>query len=141
MQAQGFGSISAGRARRVAVVLESDPRIEVVVTAVLAENGFTVEQVSSPSEAASRLRSGGVATVFIGSPGARDGELLDLLESDAQRKVTCIIATTADEQVAERLRRLDRYRVITKPVDIRELSSIVRECAGSRSREGEGEPR
>jgi DNA-binding response OmpR family regulator len=141
MQAQGFGSISSGSASRVAVVLESDPRIEVVVTAVLVENGFTVEQVSSPSEAANRLRSGGVATVFIGSPGARDGELLDLLESEEQRKVTCIIATTADEQVVERLGSLDRYRVVTKPVDIRELSSIIRECAGARSGEGDGESR
>jgi two-component system, OmpR family, response regulator len=119
-------------AERTVLVVDDDPSIRNLLSAVLRRRGLEVDVASNGEEAldALRLHSHRIVLLDLMMPHVNGQGFLTLLTSwPAERRPLILVVTASDEAD---LRELDRSLVagiIRKPFDIFEVAELVRACA------------
>lgn len=119
-------------AKKKILVVDDDDAIRTMVERVLKREHFEVESARDGHEAIEKLNRGDYATVLLDLMMPRiDGHgVLRYLEQNRQALKPWVIVMTANHQGAsETAAARPVFRVLSKPFDIRQLVTHVRECA------------
>ncbi len=112
---------------RAALLVDNDPKAELVVRALLEPEGFVVEVVRTASEATDRLLARDWSLVVVDGGVSADGRLLlvDRLAADATRAgATRLVVSTADPEVGSRCRAAG-MAVLPRPFLPKDLVAVV----------------
>lgn len=115
------------------LVVDDDDAIRTMVERVLKREQFEVESARDGYEAIEKLNRNDYATVLLDLMMPRvDGHgVLRYLEQNRPAPTPPVIVMTANHQGAsDTADAAPVFRVLSKPFDIRQLVSHVRECAG-----------
>ena len=123
--------MSEQQQKKKVLVVDDDDAIRTMVERVLQREQFEVESARDGHEAIEKLTRNDYATVLLDLMMPRvDGHgVLRYLEQNRQAPRPWVIVMTANHQGAtDTARARPVFRVLSKPFDIRELVSHVREC-------------
>jgi CheY-like chemotaxis protein len=118
--------------RKKVLVVDDDDAIRTMVERVLKREQFEVESARDGFEAIEKLNRSDYATVLLDLMMPRvDGHgVLRYLEQEKQETKPLVIVMTANAQAgSETTSARPVFRVLSKPFDIHQLVTHVRECA------------
>lgn len=112
------------------LVVEDEFLLNLLVTDMLAEAGFSVDAASNFKEAASKARTGMAglvgAVVDLGLPDRPGDELVAELRALYPDLPVVLATGYADEDVRKRFAVLERVQLLTKPFDLEGLMNALR---------------
>jgi DNA-binding response OmpR family regulator len=112
------------------LVVDDDDAIRVMVERVLRREKYEVESARDGFEAIEKLAKSDYGTVLLDLMMPRvDGHgVLRFLERNAPEPAPKVIVMTANLQATESVKARPVFRILSKPFDIQQLVTHVREC-------------
>ncbi|HEX7152910.1 MAG TPA: response regulator [Thermoanaerobaculia bacterium] len=116
------------------LLIDDDPTILFLFTAVARRNGLECVTAADGSTALERIRDGeyDVIVLDLNLPQVDGREILRMMRHEAPQLLerTIVVSAASEELLAELRATAGVWRVVRKPVDIRDLEGEVLACLG-----------
>lgn len=121
------------------LVIEPDPSIRALLTAVIRRGGLEVDCAADRDAALARSSSGHYTAVVL-EPRMPGGDVLlhELRAAESGRRPAIIVATAPDAWAAALAESNGVDALLTKPFDLSELSAAIAACASVQESAGSG---
>jgi two-component system response regulator AtoC len=120
---------SRGSARRILVV-DEDPAVHRMVSALFAPEGHAVESVRSGEQALRLARAGEYDLIIADvrmAAGAAEPFAYALLDACPEARGRLVVACAGEEELPEQLLAKQPLRRVTKPFNLRDLRTLAKE--------------
>ena len=114
------------------LVVEDEPRIRKLASVNLVARGFRVLEASNGRDGLDQLRSQRPAVVLldIRLPDITGWEVLDIVQNEPEINDIPVVIMTASAMYSREVNNeyQNLYRILSKPVDIRELVQVIKDA-------------
>ena len=119
---------------RSILIIEDEPALRVLLKDYLEFEGFTVRVAQDGSTALSLAQQEDFALAFvdINLPDITGDEVIRTLRERGSTALLVILSGNLRESFEDRIKDLDVYRVLEKPVDLEVLSALATEAVDKR---------